>query len=774
MSADEDIWVGIGITEAQSIFAQDGGDSIEVARSITNSELAALDLEARVDKPPFSLVDVPGRGYRLARFDFSDHPYARDCWRWAVQNQTQSPVPALDVTCWRAGPRQKAEENGDLDYSFEPLSDAKHDPVSVADVVTQPLFELGVLFVHGIGKHDERETLVRWSEPLVKFWRDRALAINQAALAVIDLDERRRIRRWLETHALRSRAAIDGISERVTNLAQAAARAPDGKVIAQPIVRPKAEDPTACCVATKAEQTLFPNRNPGAPSSTLFRLSTVGGDGSLRESHVLFAESAWAREAFPPTPAELYAWLTKAIPIAVWARLRRLAITRPREIWKFGYQAVHPFQKFQVAASWLLLLLQILVLPTAYVILALASQIAIVLIGVLGLLPIPRLASGIRWVISGLMGTLGQSYALQASPVRRSAIVSSVALDIDWLSDNCQHTVIVSHSQGAEISRLAFLEARRDKMRRWYTAGAGIAPLNMLSPKSLDKPASKVVVWASNILLVAALLLVGTLLVDSIPGINLGVRVGTMQLAQGVRLEYILIAYVAFSMSLIALCAGAGAGPDVSPQLRRSLMEKWTDFFASEDPVPGGSLQDRWRDDLNRQGITGCKERRIFNTRFALLDHTTYFKNIEQFVAPIALDLLRYAGMGRSESSEQSAIDAAAGRREARTWWILAASIIATSAAAVSFALTAFGPARRASAWLVDGRLAWEKGTDFWERVSLVWSDGLAGMVLNDLWLTLLLVGMMLLIWIVSHCVGSRSVAAMIKDLADSARTAGA
>ena len=772
MATDEDIWVGIGITEPKSIFARGGGDSVEVARSITNVELGALDLDTRDDKPPFGLVDVPGRGYRLARFDFSDHPYARDSWRWAVQAQTQSPAPPLEVTCWRARPGHMTDKRGVLYDSFEPLSDPAHVGVAIASVVTQPSFELGVLFVHGIGSHGERETLVRWSEPIVKFWRDLALAISNTSLAVVALDERGRIRRWLETHALRSRTPINGISELVTNFAPTAARDPDGKEVAQLIVRPHAADSTTCCLSAKPEQTLFPDRNPGAPSATLFRLSSVDENASLRESHVLFAESAWAREAFPPTADELYAWLTKSIPIAVWARLERLATTRPTEIRKVSIEAVRPFEKLQVALSWLLLRLQQAVLPPAYVMLALASQVAIALVGVLGLLPIPWLARGIRWVVSGLMGTLGQSYALQTSPVRSSAIVSSVALDIDWLSDKCQHTVIVAHSQGAEISRLAFLEARRDKMKRWYTAGSGIAPLSMLSPKSLDKSASQVVVRASNVLLFAALLLVGTLLVDSIPGVNLGIRAVAMRLAQSARLDYLAIAYAVFSAILILLCAAAG--PDVSPQLRRSLIEKWTDFFASEDPVPGGSLLDRWGFDLKLQGITGCKERRIFNTRFALLDHTTYFKNIEQFVAPIALDLLRYSGMGCSESSEQFALDAAARRREWRTWWTLTASVLATSAAAVTFAWIAFGPLGRAAAWFVESRLAWEKGKDAWERLSFAWSNGLAGMVFYDLWLPLLLFGMMLVSWSVSRYVGTRSVKTLIKDLAKSARTSGA
>lgn len=765
-AADVDVWVGIGITEPETIFARTRGDSFEVARSITYNELKALDLDVRERELPFGLKDEPGRDYLLARFDFSDHPYAWGCWRKAVQAQSQSPAPSLDVTCWRARPGRMADENQVLHDSFEPLPDPRHVGVAVADVVQQPLFELGVLFVHGIGSHGERETLVHWSEPIVKLWRKRAMAINDDSRRRIDLD-RGPIKRWLETHALRNRSPINGISEVVTNFAPAAPRDADGKYVAQPMVRPVSTDPTACCVSAKPEQTLFPDRNPGAPSATLFRLSSADASASLRESHVLFAESAWAREAFPPTNDELYAWLTKSIPIAVWARLERLATTRPAEIRKASQQAARPAERLMVRLSWVLLGLQQAVLPAAYVMLALASQVAIALVGVLGLLPIPWLSRGIRWVVSGLMGTLGQSYALQASPVRRSAIVSSVAIDIDWLSERCQHLVIVSHSQGAEISRLAFLEARRDKVRRWYTAGSGIAPLNMLSSKSLDQPASRNVVGASKLLLLATLLLVGTLLVDSIPGVNLGLRAGVMRWVQGASLGGLAGAYAALSVFLILL--SGVAGPDVSPQLRRSLMEQWTDYFASEDPVPGGSLLDRWGFDLKREGIEGCEQRRIFNTRFALMDHTTYFKNIEQFVAPIALDLLGYCGMRGNAASERLALDDAARRREWRTWWTLAASVLAIGAAAVTFAWIAFGPPARAAAWFVEGRSAWDQGKDAFERLFFAWNHGSVGMVVRDLWLPLLLVGTVIPVWRVSRYLGIRSVKTLIEDLARSA-----
>jgi hypothetical protein len=767
---DEDIWVGIGITEPVPIFTRESDGYVESGRPITYDELKRLAFDRREeDDPPFGLADAPGRGYRLARFEFSDHPLARDRWNRALQGQDQASAPALDVTCWRTRPGPVADSKGVLHDGFVPSSGPEHEAVSFGDVVTQPLFELGVLFVHGIGSQGERETLVHWSEPIVNFWRSRAFAISKAAGTEIAGSLRIGIGQWVESHALRNRTPISGISETVGNFARENQDSSD-LAVTPPRTRPEDKEPTLCCMTAKPEQTLFPDRNPGAPSATLLRLSTLDSNASLRESHVLFAESAWAKEAFPPTPDELYAWLTRSIPIAVWARVQRLATTRRLEIAQFDVLAKTRFEKFRVAVSRVLLLLQQLVLPTAYVILALSSQVAIALVGLIGLLPIPWLGRGIRWVVSALMGTLGQSYALQTSPIRRSAIVSSVALDIDWLSDRCQHIVILSHSQGAEISRLASLEARRDKMLRWYTAGSGIAPLNMLSPKSLDTRASHAVIRVSEVLLATALALVVLVALDSIPGVDWGIRGFLAGLVRGVRPEYVATAYAALSMVLILLC---DPGPAVSPSLRLSLMKMWTDIYASEDPVPGGSLQDRWRKDIVAQKITGLKQWRIFNARFTLSDHTAYFSNIEQFIAPIALDLLRHAGMGSVEESEAPALKAAADRRDLRTWWNIVASTLASSAAAISFVWIAFGPPGRATAWFAEGVLAWKDGNDAWGRLSLAWSNGLAGMVINDLGLPLLLVALMVLGWSVCRYLAARSEKVLIHDLARAARKPG-
>lgn len=796
---DEDIWVGIGMTEPKRILRIPRiGDSVEVARQITYPQLTELDLEHNFGLPDESKI---GRGYRLARFDFSDHPDVNICWRKAVQAHTQYPSlarwrpvrlrypssrapdrrksalpgnyprPAFDVTCWRAKPGLDAEK---LDI-FEPLNGLKdwsYVEMAVFNTVTQPLFELGVLFVHGIGTRGARETLVRWSEPIVNFWVKRALAISAASRDSVTPDNRARIKRWLNTHPLRSRAPLDGISEAVDNMSQEE-WSRSSKGISLPKDLTDSVDETPLCMAVKAEQTLFPERNPdpGSPSATLFRLSQVDANASLRESHVLFAESAWAREAFPPTTDELRAWLTTSIPIFIWAQLVGLATTRGIEIKNDSKDAVSWLEKFRVNLSWLILKVEQVVLPSAYVMLALASQVAIALVGLLGLLPIPWLSRGIRWLINGLMGTIGQSYALQSSKIRRSAIVSSVALDIDWLSQKCQKMVIVSYSQGAEISRLAFLEARSDKLERWYTVGSGIAQLNMLRPKSMEKQRSQNVVCASNILLIATLLLVGGLVLDSIPGVSLGIHAVMMRLVHNIHPDIFAVCYVWFSYILILLCSASS--PDVSPLLRRSLIEKWTDFYASEDPVPGGSLQDLNRAGFECADIKGYKQFRIFNTRFALLDHTTYLKNIEQFVAPVALVLLRYCGMGCTEKSEQDALVKAAKSRELRTWWTLAVSLFTMVLAAVTFAWIAFGAPRRADAWSVQGRSILVKGKGFGEQLSYAWNSGIVGKVLIDLRLPLLLVSIMIISWIVNERLGTRSVKELIKDLAKSTRATG-
>lgn len=765
-SPDEDVWIALNRTEPVALRATSGWDSIEAGRPINMPELETLDLDWQQGKHPFDLEDNAGRHYWLARFDLSDHSHLHKHWFWFLQQMDKNPPTALDVVAWRSRLETKHDEHGEVTNTFEPVDDYAHASMLLADVVEQPLFELGVLFVHGIGNHGVRETLVRWAEPIVKLWRDRALAISTEVSAAISDVERSHVSRWVRCRQLRNRVPIDGISQAAYDFAHSSneqRRAED----LTPLVRPSAANPETCFTVIRPEQTLFADLVPGQPSATLLRLSSVDGSAVLRESHVLFAEAYWSRETFPPTFPELYKWLITAVPIAVWARLQRLFSTRPREIMQFADAAKDSFAYFRVAVSALIWVLQLAFMPAIYVTLALISQIAIGLIGLAGSVPIAWVKSVTRTVMSALMGTLGQSCALMISEIRRSAIASGVRRNLDWLSANCHRVVVLSHSQGAEISRIVFLDGRGDKVARWYTAGAGIAPLAMLSPESVRQ--SPIVIGIATLALIAAIFVFVSIALDMIPGLHLGIRDFLLHWVQGISWQEFLIANYVLVVTTILFLAFT-PGPQVRPPLRKSLLEKWHDFYASEDPVPGGSLIDRFADELRQMDCPVPTQARIFNTRFAFLDHTRYFDNVEQFVAPIALDLLRLMGIGCDERREKPALERAARFRDLLTWWNMLITVLSLLASAAAIAWIAYGPSRRADFWLDQAQSTWLQDSGTWERLALYWNGGFVGQLIIDLWTPLTILLALLCWWIFCWVLVRRSVKSLVRELAAAAR----
>ena len=767
---DDDVWVAIGRKAAEPVWAEGSWEGIEVARPVTQTELEALDLDWPSEKPepPFGIADDPERGVWLARFDFSDHPSLQDRWRGFVRSGDKPAPEKLDVVAWRSRLERGLDPKGVEKARFQPLPDlSAHVALGYDDIIVQPPCELGVLFVHGIGDHAVRETLVLWSEKIVGFWCDFALAVNARGRATVADDERYRVRRWAESHQLRNRIPLDGISQSISDFAASSNEVRDAQA-ARPLAPPFTAEPAICCAAVRTEDTIFPDLNPGQPSATLVRFSSVDTQAVLRESHVLFSEAYWTRESFPPTFRELAVWLTTAIPIAVWARIHRLVSTRPSEIMASDKKPTDGFERFRVAVSILVWLVQLAVLPGLYVVAALVSQIVIATVSLVGLLPIPWVRVATRSVITTLMGTVGQSFALQTSPIRRSAIVSVVRKNLDWLYARCHRVVVLSHSQGAEISRHVFLDGRRDNVARWYTAGAGIAPLSMLDPENLKKPASRVVVWFSTFALTLATALLCFILLHLIPGLELGSLAVLAEAARGFGWQGFFLSYCTF---LVVVFLGSQGGPTVRPQLRVSLLGKWRDLYASEDPVAGGSLVARFKDELSQLGLPVPTDERIFNTRFPFFDHTGYFRNIEQFVAPIAVDLLHMLGMRFDGLGEEEALRHAKRRRDLRTWWNALVSTLALLACAAAFAWVTFGLSRGAL-WIEQARTARSQGADTWDRLGAWWSGGGAGQVVGDLWLPIvILVALGVWLEVVHFLLARCSAKRLVRDLAAAART---
>ncbi len=767
----QDLWVAMDSGEPREFWVNSRPNEYELAQVIEWNELHTLDADRQPDANPFGLVpEPPSRQFRLARFDFSDHPQVHSRWNRLVTGEPEGGPSTLPVLAWRTAVEMRDYEDEKEGKTRQgamrvPLPNHAREALVWTKVVQQRLFDLGVLFVHGIGDHAPRETLVLWAEPIVKFWRDLSRAVTEDARRAIGQAERGRLEQAVQRGPLHNRSPLDGISQAVGDFARphrgSANLASQDALASGPA--------TPCAAAVRPEQTLFGDANSEIPSATLMRVSSVDSSARLRESHVLLAEAYWTREAFPPTFNELFVWLTTAIPVMSWVNLQSTTRRRLVRLWRSWPTTTGFFDRLRLVISLLAWLLRLPFVPILVLSFALLLQLAVGVIGFVGIIfPIPWVRSFARAVTAVLLGTAGQSYALQTSPVRRSAIVSVVQKRLNWLSSHCRRVAILSHSQGAEVMRRVLLESRRNDLARWYTFGAGIAPLATLHPRSLDRRDSVLIVWLARAVLFSTILAGLVFLVDLVPGLDLGWRVRAWSWVT--RLSWQDFALALYLLEALALYVALGPDPFIDPLLRASTLGGWCNLYASDDPVPAGPLFESSREEMLSLGHKPPEDREIFNTRFPLLDHNSYWKNIEQFVAPIALDFLRLMGQGVAEDLAQPVLNRAARRRDLMTWFTKIAVVMVVLVSAGLAWYVAFFPTWRAVVWGQSSVDAWSQSSGLVDGLKRIGSEVLFGQMLGELrhsWATLmLLVPLAVMRWEI----GRWSAKTLVSGLAAAAR----
>jgi hypothetical protein len=370
------------------------------------------------------------------------------------------------------------------------------------------------------------------------------------------------------------------------------------------------------------------------------------------------------------------------------------------------------------------------------------------LLGLLSIVPIPWLRRLIGWLIELLMGTIGQSYALKNSAIRRNAMVQRVARDLEWMSLKCQRIAIISHSQGAEVARLLFQAQRRPKVCRWITLGAGIVPLNMLEQEFLTSSKVwplRITVWGCTLMMLSVLAL---WLLGSVYGHLWANHPLVVSIAVQPFKAYLVVA----RFFLLILCWGppylymmgvlflnklADKPYETtfleyiikSIKIRFSLLptQVWYDYYASNDPV--SELMAGVRVDKSKKYL-------IFNTRFSFLDHTTYFRNWEQFVAHVALDLFELAGLGRSLHTCWLLLRASK-YREKFTWYWMALRFVFLMAFIAAFHYGVFSD--HGQDWSELARRVWSQSEGWCPTIKKMWSTGLISTVLIDLRLAFLI-----------------------------------
>jgi len=748
-----DLWVHIGESTVKLDALADATPITELARYVSVDERGAGEVypdaaHARNQKNPFHGVTCgEGEALWVARFYFENH---RACdhrgveredlsviWSKFASPEQQDEPQGLRVTAWcTESPADWRESSQRSDPTL--LGKSKPRSMLFKDVEQRNLYDLGILLVHGIGPHKVRETLINFGEPIVNFWTTWLAHVTDRAAASFDDEQRQRFVDRVSSTSLRHYGDREGIVRELERFKSGSGAE---------FVSGNTQQTTAgvLCGSVRAEDTLLMPEHSGDPASTLIRQTLVGDDGKLRESHVLMSEAWWTAETVYPKLSELSAWIWTAFPAIL--RMHLGTILRPD--WN---EAVDSFR----SASWRrfpnleILLAKVLVYAPLVIVLGVLAQAALLLLGVLSMVPIPWFKRVIRSLVDVLMGTIGQSYALKTSQVRRNAMVRSVARDLDWLQARCDEVVVISHSQGAEITRLVFQAGPRPQVTRWITLGSGIKPLSLLEKQPVQSRSvfgfSRLFNLSTSLLLFMGVAGLFQLVYPQklIFGYELGALIEPL---------WSVIPFVAIPILYLLLEAGlVGKKPAPILRLRESIRGRWDDYYASHDPVSAGSMFEAYGKEKAADGaddqasdLEYPKEKPIQNERSIILDHTSYFSNLEQFVAPVALELFAKAGDVSKDDpktvcerfyhpSVKAALADASERRRNNTWWRMLVDYAAMLLLAVSIGWSVFGAGGSWPMWQETVFSQWAAADGIVAGMAAVWNPETARMVIADLW----------------------------------------
>jgi len=190
---------------------------------------------------------------------------------------------------------------------------------------------------------------------------------------------------------------------------------------------------------------------------------------SGKADHWLLSEGWWAEAFLAPTYFELVSWSLRALP---WALTSHIA----QRYWMA--KSGHTPKWFAATLALVKLFLGLLFAPLLV--------LALVVVAVVGLLPIPALRGALLSAQRVFTATVGDSLVFVESPVRAALIKTRILEGLEGLQQRCDRTVVVAHSQGAAVALealggIAAVNEPPDKQPdTLITFGAGTNPLSIL------------------------------------------------------------------------------------------------------------------------------------------------------------------------------------------------------------------------------------------------------------------------------------------------------
>jgi hypothetical protein len=508
-------------------------------------------------------------------------------------------------------------------------------------------YELGVVFVHGIGQQTRGSTLVQAGDSLI-FW----------------------LRRWIG--GARSKSA--GSAPDPALDPHGDVRLPDAAIRIR-LNRPQEPPYAELCI-----------RMPGDGTED-------GRAGSAAGRFWLLCESWWA-DAFAPSQfAEFFSWSLRTVPWTFASHFGTAARRWTKRLWR-QYGDLVDFTKalveshrgtplywvyFPVAFLGVLLGLVLngvimvagmLLAGSIVAILSLFAIVSTLVLLLIALPPVPQLRAVARSLQQMLSATVGDSHVLVTSPVQATAIVTQVRNDLQWLADRSETVAVVAHSQGAAVAH----EALRQGLPRGlppdrlllFTFGSGLKKLEGLRAIASDQARAGWMPAVGLLTLVAGIVLV------------VGLSVADFRLHSILWGCFVIFYGVMFiGQGMLAATRDRPKIGDFASQERFGT--EWVDCFASRDPVPNGPLFD----EDEQPSYLRVRAIEVHNHAAWWSDHTRYWRNHDQFVAAVACALgkivaLRLDGL---QPLDAERLHVARHRRKWRVQWLrrtrLAAGLLA-------------------------------------------------------------------------------------------------
>jgi hypothetical protein len=286
--------------------------------------------------------------------------------------------------------------------------------------------------------------------------------------------------------------------------------------------------------------------------------------------------------------------------------------------------------------------------------------------------------------------------------MQRAAIETRVLEDLRWMSARAERVLVVAHSQGAAITHSILKDLQPNERPNTYVSfGSGLKQLTEIESVQGSGRRWRPLVPSIGLLILGAAmpgvyqLLAGggstsanpfDLLFMTSAATLVMIVVQTALAARGrsvpIVLSHVVVVatlpfllppdtralgwLVLLGVALIVHGSGLLKPEDISEdryQLSQDI--KWLDFYSTHDPVSNGALRDEPSDHYMLSSVE------VRNFASIMRDHTTYWRNCEGFVVPLASLAVSEAGLGTEDPRSTGArIEAAGYRRRWRVRWL--------------------------------------------------------------------------------------------------------